>query len=206
MALGSTQPKTEMSTRNLPGVKGGRRVRLTTSSPSASRFSRKCGILNISQHYGPPRPLTGIALPLHLCVPTRNSFKIKSKRKSLNLFQFPESIPRSTVMISSTGLLFMMETDKVFFETSPSTQVHTNGLYQVSVRYLKLTWWFSLCSSILENRWNCNGKVNRTFISRPSIKLLDNYEDFLRELQSTRLHPVYRQTLLEYAGRKYCSV
>jgi hypothetical protein len=29
MALGSTQPPTEMSTRNLPGVKGGRRLRLT---------------------------------------------------------------------------------------------------------------------------------------------------------------------------------
>jgi hypothetical protein len=31
MALGSTQPLTEMSTWNLPGVNGGRRVRLTTS-------------------------------------------------------------------------------------------------------------------------------------------------------------------------------
>jgi hypothetical protein len=37
MALGSTQPLTEMSTRNLPEggrVKGGRRVRLTTLPPS----------------------------------------------------------------------------------------------------------------------------------------------------------------------------
>jgi hypothetical protein len=31
MALGSTQPLTEMSTRNLPGVKGGQRMGLTTS-------------------------------------------------------------------------------------------------------------------------------------------------------------------------------
>jgi hypothetical protein len=40
MALGSTQPLTEMSTRNLPGVKGGRDVRLT-SPPSVSRLSRE---------------------------------------------------------------------------------------------------------------------------------------------------------------------
>jgi hypothetical protein len=53
---------------------GGRRERLTTLPPSMSWLSRQCRILNISQPYRPPRPVTGTAL-LFICADVRTSQK-----------------------------------------------------------------------------------------------------------------------------------
>jgi hypothetical protein len=64
MALRSTQPLTEMSTRNLPGRKGwpARKADIFTAT---CETSRKCRGLDTQPH-GPPWHVTGIALPFLL--------------------------------------------------------------------------------------------------------------------------------------------
>jgi hypothetical protein len=56
MALGSAQPLTAMSTRNLPVGKG------LPVFVAVSQASRTCGSLNEPQTYEPPGTVTGIVL------------------------------------------------------------------------------------------------------------------------------------------------
>jgi hypothetical protein len=66
MALGSTQPLTEMSIRNLPGDIWWPARTADNLTDIVSRLSKKCGSLDLSQPYGPSLPFTEIALLLHL--------------------------------------------------------------------------------------------------------------------------------------------
>jgi len=65
MALGSTQPLTEMSTGYISLGKGGRCVRLTNLPPSCA-VVMKSGNLNFLEPSGPLQACNGSALPLHV--------------------------------------------------------------------------------------------------------------------------------------------
>jgi hypothetical protein len=59
MALGSTQPLVKMSTRDVPGGKGGRYVRLTTYHHIVP-MSRNLGALILLDSSGPAWPVMGV--------------------------------------------------------------------------------------------------------------------------------------------------
>jgi hypothetical protein len=62
MTLWSTQPLTEMSTRCLPGSKGLLASEAYNLTAIYEPIIWKCGSLDVSQTYGPSRPVRGIVL------------------------------------------------------------------------------------------------------------------------------------------------
>jgi hypothetical protein len=69
------------------GVKGGPRVRLTTSQPSVSRLSRKCGSLDGSEPDEPSRPLAGLACRVGLTTSQQPVSRLSRKCGSLDVLQ-----------------------------------------------------------------------------------------------------------------------
>jgi hypothetical protein len=62
VALGSTQPQQKWVPGVLLGAKGCRLIEPTTSPPTLSQLSLRCGSLDVSQPFGPSWPIIGIVL------------------------------------------------------------------------------------------------------------------------------------------------
>jgi len=75
MALGSTQPLTEMSTRSISWGKGGRCVRPTTLPPSRA-FVMKSGNLNFLEPSGRLQACNGTALTFSYLINVGMSYTI----------------------------------------------------------------------------------------------------------------------------------
>jgi hypothetical protein len=98
MALGSTQPLTEMSTRNLPGGKG-------QPVCGADNLTAICGDLDISEPHGPSLPVTGIALRSG-CTFNGARIILFTQVKTINLYclELGVQIPDANSWILSQGI------------------------------------------------------------------------------------------------------
>jgi hypothetical protein len=88
MVLGLTQSVTKMSTRNLPEGKGWPAHKVDNLTATCEPLPRKCGSLNVSQPYGPPWPITGIALPFLTLFPKSILIWYHFEAKMLYLFSY----------------------------------------------------------------------------------------------------------------------
>ena len=146
MALGSTQPLVKMSTRNIPGDKGGRCVRLTTYHHTVP-LSRNLGALISKNPLGLFRPVTGV-LFLHRgnCMikyytiqsyqQANNMIHSVSRRTELRVFELKllkHILEKKLFSWKNTSIL-QQESHEWPFEAAP---YHHNSVKRTSIQSLQ---------------------------------------------------------------------
>jgi hypothetical protein len=131
MALGSTQPLTEMNTRCISWGKGGRCVRLTTLPPSCA-VVMKSGNFNFLEPSGLLQACNGTALPLPLPF-----YRTAISTNTTNSKTFPTSIvhlPRAK-QPARISLLFAMH---IMYKVRPVLPAATDNFTPRPDRHLVL--------------------------------------------------------------------
>jgi hypothetical protein len=113
------------------GGKGRLHLGLTTLLPSVSRLSRKRGSLDVSQPYGPPRPVRRISLPFIIFI------------FCMNCNQFYSVLPPVEFSHASYTILSQFETNYLF----PKSRIirYSDGLRAGRTRFDSWQGFFLFC-------------------------------------------------------------